>query len=403
MKRKRTKPSSNKTNEDSSNTNNNNKQSLQSKEEKNETDFIKSNVNVQVKPSFIKTFFLYIFDLKCWLLGLIIIPLLNYAALKYENREFKLSGEFHDFNWQQTMYISCLGKGLPTVIMDSSTGTTSDIWIPVQKELSKLTQVCIYDRHGLGFSRQRLQNVNNVSDSYVIKRFGQLSTVERMVDDLHHLVTVSKPLPRPFILVGSELGALNVRFYTQLYERDVSDIVLVYPLVENLFHQDDGIWHNYWYSDLISSILKLQLSAFAGISRMGLLLGFMDVPIKGEHIVEDIIIRQKHFLCNPHHLGAALDEHYFMNYSFSQMKTIWKLKPFPVNVSVTVINGKFYDKTLQPDLNKAWEKSQHHLIGNLHNGCNHISVADADHDITFKEPWIIIESVKKLILGWRKK
>ncbi len=41
----------------------------------------------------------------------------------------------------------------------------------------------------------------------------------RMVDDLHRLVTQSSSQPRPFILVGSELGALVARFYTQSFER----------------------------------------------------------------------------------------------------------------------------------------------------------------------------------------
>ncbi len=40
-----------------------------------------------------------------------------------------------------------------------------------------------------------------------------------MADDLHKLVTYSSQQERPFILVGSEIGALIARFYTQLYER----------------------------------------------------------------------------------------------------------------------------------------------------------------------------------------
>lgn len=41
--------------------------------------------------------------------------------------------------------------------------------------------------------------------------------VIRMVDDLHRLVKAAE-IATPFILVGSELGALNGRFYTHIYD-----------------------------------------------------------------------------------------------------------------------------------------------------------------------------------------
>ncbi len=40
-----------------------------------------------------------------------------------------------------------------------------------------------------------------------------------MADDLHRLVTLSSQQEKPFVLVGSELGAMVARFYTQLYPR----------------------------------------------------------------------------------------------------------------------------------------------------------------------------------------
>lgn len=39
----------------------------------------------------------------------------------------------------------------------------------------------------------------------------------RMVDDLHRLVQAAE-IATPFILVGAELGALNSRFYTHVYD-----------------------------------------------------------------------------------------------------------------------------------------------------------------------------------------
>lgn len=44
-----------------------------------------------------------------------------------------------------------------------------------------------------------------------------LPVILRMVDDLHRLVKAAD-LAMPFILIGSELGTLNSRFYSHIYD-----------------------------------------------------------------------------------------------------------------------------------------------------------------------------------------
>lgn len=39
----------------------------------------------------------------------------------------------------------------------------------------------------------------------------------RMVDDLHRLLEAAL-IAKPFILVGSEIGALNSRFYSHIHD-----------------------------------------------------------------------------------------------------------------------------------------------------------------------------------------
>ena len=108
------------------------------------------------------------------------------------------------------------------VIMDAPIGLNSDIWVPLQEKLSQITKVCIYDRAGLGLS-ERPQNpvsANGSTDKTMSKariQRGQEFTIERMVEDLRRLITTSSDQERPLMFIGSELGAMIARFYTQIY------------------------------------------------------------------------------------------------------------------------------------------------------------------------------------------
>ena len=50
----------------------------------------------------------------------------------------------------------------------------------------------------------------------------------RMVDDVHSLLSQASDQKKPFIYVGSELGATIGRFYAQLYDRYAASMVNSY-------------------------------------------------------------------------------------------------------------------------------------------------------------------------------
>lgn len=332
-------------------------------------------------------------------------PFLNFASLTRERVLFNGPGKLYNIGSGQRLYLNCSGTGSPTVILDAPTGMSSDVWALIHPQLAQLTTVCVYDRAGLGFSdRPSLYQSSASEDGKTdeSRNRWQPSTVERMVDDLHRLVTLSSQQPKPFLLVGSEMGGLVARFYTQIYETDVSHVVLVDPLVEDIMTQDDEIWSQFWFTHLLPSFQTMQLSAAAGITRLALLLGQMQTPISAKNIPSIVVKRQQHLLCNPRHLSSVVDEHHFINDTFSQIKTVFHMKPFPSNISVTVITGNYYDEQLPSSLNKAWAKSQQHLISQLHPGSQHIVVNGADHHMLYRKPLAVSNPIRKLILQWRK-
>ncbi|XP_035221276.1 uncharacterized protein LOC118194179 isoform X1 [Stegodyphus dumicola] len=339
--------------------------------------------------------------MKYVILVLIIPPILNLAALKRES--FVLlpkQGEQIDMGWGQKMFVSCLGEGLPVVILDAPTGGTSDVWYLVQEKLSRVSKVCVYDRAGLGFSDLPFVNDMNQKSKVENRKFvSQVATLEQMTCDLHHLVTNAKPLPRPFIMVGAETGGLITRHYAMTYPEDVSDIVLVNPLVEDLFWRQKEDWNNYWNLNLLPMLQSLQLSAYAGISRIAALTGYLKSDIAGHSIPKDVELRQIYHLCNPSHMSAVFQEHLNLNTSFSQMNEVWQTKPFPKNISVTVVNSEKFEK-FPPFLQKAWQQSQLYLRQSLHPTSKHY-VFDGSTEELLNHPEIVVSRIQQLIYRWR--
>ena len=83
-------------------------------------------------------------------------------------------------------------------------------WYEVQKDISKFSKVCSYDRAGHGWSE-----------------FGEEPrTINRLVVELHTLLAAAE-LSAPYIMVGASFGGSIVQLYEQAFPAEVSSLVLV--------------------------------------------------------------------------------------------------------------------------------------------------------------------------------
>jgi pimeloyl-ACP methyl ester carboxylesterase len=94
--------------------------------------------------------------------------------------------------------------------MDSGYGDYSKAWESIYPAISKITQVFLYDRAGLGKSERS----NNPRTSLF------------MVEELRELLKSKKVLP-PYILVGHSYGGVNMRLFNNLYPQEVAGLVLI--------------------------------------------------------------------------------------------------------------------------------------------------------------------------------
>jgi len=108
------------------------------------------------------------------------------------------------------LHIYCLGRGSPTVVLDSGIGGFSLEWLDIQTALSRHTRVCTYDRAGYGWS----------------DRSPYPRTTRVIVQELHRLLSAAHETP-PYVLAGHSFGGYNIRYFAGEFPREVAGLVLI--------------------------------------------------------------------------------------------------------------------------------------------------------------------------------
>ncbi len=156
--------------------------------------------------------------LSVFLAVIILLPLsgalYQAVATALDKRSYPPPGQLVDVGGYR-LHLYCTGEtsaGRPTVVLETGLGgfATSPDWAWVQSEVAKTTQVCAYDRAGLGWS-----------DPGPGPRDAQ-----HIAAELHTLLQNSHT-PGPYVLVGWSYGGLYVRSYANQYRGEVAGLVLI--------------------------------------------------------------------------------------------------------------------------------------------------------------------------------
>lgn len=341
---------------------------------------------------------------KVIVLVIVVPPFLNYASLQKEFRSLRPSGELKTLPQGHRLFMSCSGRGLPVVIMDTPGGASSDVWALIQPQVSQFTKLCVYDRAGLGFSEGLLAYNGQSNDSSFhgdVMRKRMQPTTENMASDLQHIIKAISNDSSTIILVGGGLGAVNMRFYARLYE-NIFGLVLVNSFYEDMFTQDNE-WTTFWYEYFIPSMQVQQVLATLGITRLGLLSGLIKPEILLDaRLDHDARTRLKYLLCNSEHLTSGIKEHFYINESLAQLKLLTKIKPFPANISVKIISSEKFSSRLKQPLNNFWHKNQEQLKNEVFPRSERTFVKGDFHTVYFDDADIIVREIKKLVTRFRK-
>lgn len=115
----------------------------------------------------------------------------------------------------QQLYLHCDGQRHgPAVILDAGLYRTSKDWHLVQPEVARYTQVCSYDRRGLGRSLLPGQ------------KEAEPGCVDSKVSDLRNLLRSAR-VPPPYILVGHSAAGIRIRRYVRDFPDEIAGLVFV--------------------------------------------------------------------------------------------------------------------------------------------------------------------------------
>lgn len=264
------------------------------------------------------------------------------------------------------MHIYCSGRGTPTVLLDSGLGDSYLSWQKVQPEVAKITQVCSYDRAGIGYSdpspRPRTSRV--------------------IAEELHSLLQANTIAP-PYVLVGHSMGGYDVRVFASLYRNEIAGVLLV-----DASHPDQEKRLPVELSGMEASWLReaefLEFTMPFGIPRF---LGLCD---------ENPVARAVE--CNFHTAREGVKEMNAFSESAAQAATSGSLGDLPL-----VVLSHDPDKPsveLSADLvkptNDAWEKMQEEL-GHLSTRGRQSIVKNSAHYIQFDRPDAVIDAVEDVV------
>jgi pimeloyl-ACP methyl ester carboxylesterase len=130
-------------------------------------------------------------------------------ALLLHRERASMPGRLVEVNGHR-MRMECTGSGSPTLVLDAGLGNDGLIWSAVQPALSQTTQVCSYDRAGMGWS----DPVPPPRDA------------DHIAAQLHDLLQAAG-VTGPIVLMGHSIAGIYIRDYATHYPEQIKGLIFV--------------------------------------------------------------------------------------------------------------------------------------------------------------------------------
>lgn len=261
------------------------------------------------------------------------------------------------------LHINCTGTGSPTVVIDAGWGDWSLMWSGVQAQVSKTTQVCTYDRAGMGYSEA-----------------GPLPrNAAQFAQELHTLLERAK-IGGPLVLVGHSMGGLPVRVFVHDYPNEVSGVVLIESMSPGQLKPSSDA-HTAQTPAPAGEISFPVLAAYVGLVRL------LTGPT--QELPPDARFAYAAFSVTPRFVQAWLDEGAGMPESLAQAGAVKTFGDLPLIVLTAGLNH-------QTD----WQSMQKELLG-LSSSSQQLMADHSGHKIQLEQPEAAVAAIDSMVTQLR--
>jgi pimeloyl-ACP methyl ester carboxylesterase len=295
-------------------------------------------------------------------LGLILLgAIYESVAEATDARDYPPPGQMVDVGGYH-LHINCTGTGSPTVVIDAGWGDWSANWSWVQPEVAKTTQVCSYDRAGMGYSEA-----------------GSLPrTAKQFAKELQTLLHQAN-IPVPYVLVGHSLGGLSVRVFAHDYAAEVAGVVLIESMSPAQFSQSPRDKKPQQTAQPRGFSIPLALA------RIGLVRLFADPLGLKPALPPGVQKAFTAFSVTPRSVQAWADEGSGMLDSGSQARAVKSFGDLPM---IVLSRGL--------DLNPDWQAMQSELL-QLSSNSQQLIAEKSGHNLEIDQPEVAIAAIVKMV------
>lgn len=306
--------------------------------------------------------FFWVSQVMILLLGLILLGTIYESVAEIADvRAYPPPGQMVDVGGYH-LHLNCIGTGRPTVVIEAGWGDWSAMWSWVQPEVAKTTQVCTYDRAGMGYSEA-----------------GPLPrNAKQFAKELHTLLHQAN-IPGPYVLVGHSLGGLPVRVFAHDYAEEVAGVVLIESMSPAQFAQSP--------TDTKPQTSR-QSSGFSipfVVARIGLVRLFAGPLGFKPTLPPEVQKAFTAFTVTPRSIQTWVDEGASMPESGAQARAVETFGDLPLIVLSRGLDQK-------PD----WQAMQVELL-QLSSNSQQLIAEKSDHNIEINQPEAAIIAIMKMI------
>ena len=312
-----------------------------------------------------------------WLLFLTAISHLT-TSLR-ERKSLPAPGNLININGHDVhLYIK--GSGKVTVILDHSLGGVEGYFLI--DEIAKLTQVCIYDRPGYGWSQ-----------------ISPKSPCSEVIAQELDLLLIKAEIEPPYILVGDSFGSYNMRLYAHKFSDKVQGLILTDGLHEaGMLHMPLAVKAVKYL--FISGFIMSVFGSLLGIIRLMGTISLFEL-IKPELRRFSVKKRQwvKRSFYHHNHWITMARELINLDRSGHQLKIANNFNDLPI---ISIKSRSFFKPSIFTRLlplktiDKLRDKI-HHNLSSLSSKYTEVPAKNSSHFVWIDEPEIIVKAIKTML------